>query len=73
MRSETKARSFRHYLTVTEAAEYLGVCAKTLRNWDDAAKLPAIRHPVNGYRLYDPEALEALLGSAVQTQQRPGA
>ncbi len=57
-------RSFRDYLTVKQAAEFLGVSADTLRNWDDAGKLRAFRHPVNGYRLYNPETLEALLATA---------
>ena len=40
------------YLTVAQAAGFLGVSASTLRNWDRSGKLLAIRHPVNGYRLY---------------------
>jgi excisionase family DNA binding protein len=51
----------RDYLTVGEAAEYLGVSASTLRNWDRAGKVQAIRHPVNGYRLYRKEELANLL------------
>ena len=51
------------YLTVGEAAAYLGVSASTLRNWDKAGKLKALRHPVNGYRLYRREELELLLDS----------
>ena len=49
------------YLTVKEAAELLGVSPWTLRNWDRSEKLKAIRHPLNGYRLYRREELEALL------------
>lgn len=49
------------YLTVSKAAEYLGVSASTLRNWDRLGKLRAVRHPVNGYRLYRKVELEALL------------
>lgn len=59
-----RVRSFREYLTVKAAAEFLGVSPETLRNWDDAGKLRAVRHPVNGYRLYDPQTLEALLATA---------
>ena len=54
-------RNLRDYLTVGEAAEYLGVSASTLRNWDRAGKVQAIRHPVNGYRLYRKEELANLL------------
>src|SRR4051794_19111166 len=30
----------------------LGVTEQTLRNWDRHGRLPASRHPINGYRLY---------------------
>lgn len=49
------------YMTVTEAAELLGVTAATLRNWDRAGKLSPRRNPLNGYRLYKREELEAIL------------
>lgn len=49
------------FVTVKEAAEFLGVPAATLRNWDRSGKLRATRHPVNGYRLYRREQLQALL------------
>ncbi|MBX3352981.1 MAG: MerR family DNA-binding transcriptional regulator [Phycisphaeraceae bacterium] len=57
------------YLTVAEAATFLGVSPSTLRNWDRLGKLSAHRHPVNGYRLYDPSDLRNLLDRA----QRKGA
>ena len=40
------------YLTIKEAAGYLGVSAQTLRRWDAAGKLRPIRHLVSGYRYY---------------------
>jgi len=49
------------YLTVSEAAERLGVSSGTLRNWDRAGRLKAHRNPLNGYRLYRRSDLEALL------------
>jgi MerR family transcriptional regulator, copper efflux regulator len=49
------------YLTVVEAAGFLGVSASTLRNWDRDRKLPAKRHPVNRYRLYKRSDLEKIL------------
>ncbi len=55
------AENLRDYLTVSEAAEFLGVSAATLRNWDRAQKVKATRHPVNGYRLYRKEDLSSLL------------
>ena len=59
-------RSLDEYLTVKEAAALLGVSAKTLRNWDRAGKLRPGRHPMNGYRLYRREDLEALLAKAAR-------
>ena len=55
------AENLRDYLTVSEAAEFLGVSDATLRNWDRAQKVKATRHPVNGYRLYRKEDLSSLL------------
>ena len=49
------------YLRISEAAEYLGVSPNTLRNWVNARKVSAIRHPVNDYRLFKREDLDALL------------
>lgn len=54
-------QNFADYLTVTDAAALLGVSTSTLRNWDRTGKLKAMRHPMNGYRLYDPKRLHALL------------
>jgi signal transduction histidine kinase len=49
------------YLTVGEAAEFLGVSPWTLRNWDKGGKLRTLRHPKNGYRIYRRKDLEAVL------------
>ncbi len=49
------------YLTVTDAAAYIGCCADTLRRWDRAKKLSARRHPVTGYRLYLAAELDEFL------------
>ena len=49
------------YLTVSEAAERMGVSPGTLRNWDRTGRLKAYRNPLNGYRLYRRFDLEALL------------
>ena len=51
------------YLTVGEAASFLGVSKDTLRRWDRAGKLTARRHPVTDYRLYLRAELQALLAS----------
>lgn len=52
------------YLRISEAAEYVGVAPNTLRNWGRSGKLIERRHPVNGYRLYARDELEALLQRA---------
>lgn len=49
------------YMRVAEAADYLGVSPNTLRNWVNAGKIAAIRHPLNDYRLFKKEDLDALL------------
>ena len=48
------------FLRISKAAEYLGVSAKTLRNWENAGKIEAYRHPVNRYRRFRPEELDEL-------------
>ena len=58
------------YLTVSEAASFLGVSSGTLRNWDREGKLIAIRHPLNGYRLYEKGSLERLLAGVTKASKR---
>lgn len=60
------------YLTVKDAALVLGVCRKTLRNWDRTGKVKARRHPVNGYRLYLREDLEVILRGAGSGRTKTG-
>ncbi len=62
-RTDTTA-SLGDYLTVKAAAEFLGVCPTTLRNWDRAGKLKPTRHPMNGYPLYRRAELESVLRAA---------
>ena len=54
-------RSLAAYLKVSEAANFLGITPKTLRNWDRSGKLKPVRNPANGYRLYRREDLESFL------------
>ena len=49
------------YLTVAEAAEYLGVSANTIRNWGRDGKIKERRHPINNYRLFKVVDLERIL------------
>ena len=60
----------RDYLRISEAAEYLGVSPNTLRNWENAGKIVAHRHPVNGYRLFEREELDALLKQVRRPDQK---
>ncbi len=48
----------REYLTIRDAAEYLGVSSQTLRRWDATGKLRPVRHPASGYRYYRRTDLE---------------
>lgn len=51
------------YLTIQDAANFLGVNANTLRNWEKEKKIIVYRNPQNAYRLYKKEDLEALLNN----------
>lgn len=48
------------FLTISEAAEYLGVSPNTLRNWGRDGKVPEHRHPINNYRLYKKADLKTI-------------
>ena len=52
------------YLLIAEAADYLGVCQNTLRNWGASGKIRERRHPINGYRIYTKQDLARLLSDA---------
>ena len=49
------------YLTIRQAAEYLGVAPNTLRAWGNDGKVPMHRNPMNGYRLFKVSDLDELL------------
>jgi excisionase family DNA binding protein len=46
------------FLTLGEAAEYVGVSKDTLRRWDAAGRLKPVRRPGSGYRFYRRPDLE---------------
>ncbi len=48
-------------VNIKQAAQMLNVTPLTLRNWDKAGKLTALRHPLNNYRVYKREDIEKLL------------
>lgn len=49
-----------NFVSLGEAADYLGVSRNTLRNWDQNGKLVASRNPKNGYRRYDMNSLASI-------------
>ena len=49
------------YITIKQASKILDVTPLTLRNWDKQGKLKAHRHPMNNYRVYKIEDLEAVI------------
>lgn len=57
------------FMKVSEAAEFLGVSANTLRKWDNDGKLKSYRHPINKYRLYKVAELESFKQSITQLIQ----
>ena len=54
-------KNLKDYISIKEAAEFLGVCEMTLRRWDKAGKLKAYRNPGNRYRLYRLNELKKFL------------
>ena len=64
-------QKLRDFLRISEAAQYLGVSPNTLRNWENAGKVVAVRHPVSGYRLFKRKDLDALLKRAEKLSGEP--
>ncbi|EMB14844.1 transcriptional regulator, MerR family protein [Rhodopirellula europaea 6C] len=60
-----------NYLTIKNAAAFLGVSQNTVRNWGRAGKIPMHRNPVNGYRLFKQSDLEQLLNEAEKSRTVP--
>lgn len=48
-------------ITISEAAEILGVSVDTLRRWDKGGKLSPVKTSAAGYRLYDRSQVELYL------------
>jgi excisionase family DNA binding protein len=63
--------NLQQYMTIKDAAEYLGVTPNTLRNWGAAEKITEYRHPVNNYRLYKADDLDDLLQQLEQSGSSP--
>lgn len=61
MAKQAREERLDDFLTIAQAAAFLGVCASTLRNWDRSGKMKSRRHPLNGYRLYRRKDLQRLI------------
>jgi DNA repair protein RadD len=48
------------YMSIRQAAQFLGVSHQTLRRWEQDGKLKPVRHPMNRYRYYLRSELEPL-------------
>jgi len=64
-------RKLKEFLRISEAAEFLGVPVTTLRNWENAGKVEAVRHPVSGYRLFRRKDLDVLLKQVEELSGEP--
>ncbi|MFN3191268.1 MAG: helix-turn-helix domain-containing protein [Aureliella sp.] len=54
------------FVTVKEAARLLDVVPNTVRAWGAAGKIVEHRHPVNNYRLYAKDEIEALVAQIME-------
>src|ERR671925_1809284 len=59
------------WLTLGQAAEYLGVAQSTIRKWSDTGRLPAFYTP-GGHRRFRRGDLDAFLSSSRGTSPRSG-
>ena len=48
-------------LTITEAAEKIGVVPKTIMRWEQSGKVPKAKRDWRGWRVYTDQELEDLL------------
>src|SRR3989344_5558730 len=60
----------RRYLSIKQASEIIGVTPLTLRNWDKKGKLRPFRNPVNGYRYYRIDQIEAFLRAMESSREK---
>lgn len=59
------------FVTIKQAARFLGVSPNTLRNWHRDAKIPVYRNPISGYRLFKKSDLEELLRRIEESGKYP--
>ncbi|MBB3206788.1 DNA-binding transcriptional MerR regulator [Rhodopirellula rubra] len=71
MADQQTRSAFEGMIRVGLAAEFLGVSAETLRNWDKSGRLVPTRNPVTGYRYYERQQLERFLARAIAEREVP--
>ena len=64
---ELQMPNLQEYMTIKDAAAFLGVTPNKLRNWGSTGKVSEYRNPINNYRLYKESDLSELLGKIEQT------
>lgn len=62
-------RNYKDFLRLGQAAEFLGVTPRSLREWSDAGRIPTYRDEIDR-RLYKQEDLEAFLNK-IQLEREP--
>ncbi len=62
--------NFKNFITTLQASKILGVSKGTLRKWESEGKIKALRHPINGYRLFHEDELKELLWK-LQESKKP--
>ncbi|MGO8683140.1 MAG: MerR family transcriptional regulator [Thermoleophilia bacterium] len=59
------------FVTIKQAAKFLGVSPNTLRNWHRDGKMAVYRNPISGYRLFKKADLEELLRQIEESGKFP--
>ncbi|MBU1071424.1 MerR family DNA-binding transcriptional regulator [Patescibacteria group bacterium] len=58
------------YITIKDASKLIHVTPLTLRNWDKKGILKPYRNPVNNYRYYRLDQIEAFLRQIEQSRAK---
>ena len=58
-----------YFVNVNEAKTRLGVCSRTLRNWEEAGKIESVRGPSNK-RFYDLSSIKGELGNVKRAAKK---
>ena len=58
------------FISISDAAEIIGVNKETLRRWDKTGKFPSLRNPINNYRVYPLDKVNSFV-KELQLQYTP--